>query len=190
MLSHVRLFATPWTIARQTPAVYGISQARKLELVKVGVGCRFLLQGVFLTQGLNLCLLHWQADSTSTATWEVPVYFKTQKFASRVTVIFYFLIKKVYFALTLGKVPLVNCVWSWSASSSLPGTTHHCLSFLCFIYALGTTTSWVTAVLHSDTNSLIPSGCSYTTGIELEFHSNANNLDLVLTQVKGSFFTR
>ena len=126
-------------VAHQTPAVYGISQERKLELVKIGVGCRFLLQGVFLTQGLNLCLLHWQADSTSTATWEVPVYFKTQKFASRVTVIFYFLIKKVYFALTLGRVPLVDCVWSWSASSSLPGTTHHCLSFLCFIYALGTT---------------------------------------------------
>ena len=31
-----------------------------------GVGCHSLLQGIFLTQGLNLhllCLLHWQADS-------------------------------------------------------------------------------------------------------------------------------
>ena len=28
-----------------------------------GVGCYFLLQGIFLTQGSNLCLLHWQADS-------------------------------------------------------------------------------------------------------------------------------
>ena len=31
-----------------------------------GVGCRFLLQGIFLSQGLNqnfLHLLHWQADS-------------------------------------------------------------------------------------------------------------------------------
>ena len=27
------------------------------------VGCHFLLQGVFLTQGSNSCLLHWQADS-------------------------------------------------------------------------------------------------------------------------------
>ena len=30
-----------------------------------GVGCHFLLQGFFLTQGLNLCLLqllHWQVD--------------------------------------------------------------------------------------------------------------------------------
>ena len=28
-----------------------------------GVGCHFILQGIFLIQGLNLCLLHWQADS-------------------------------------------------------------------------------------------------------------------------------
>ena len=31
-----------------------------------GVGCHFLLQGIFPTQGSNpglLCLLHWQADS-------------------------------------------------------------------------------------------------------------------------------
>ena len=31
-----------------------------------GMGCQFLLQGIFLTQGLNPCLLrllHWQADS-------------------------------------------------------------------------------------------------------------------------------
>ena len=30
-----------------------------------GVGCHFLLQGIFPTQGLNLCLqhlLHWQAE--------------------------------------------------------------------------------------------------------------------------------
>ena len=30
-----------------------------------GVGYHFLLQGIFLTQGLNPCLLHWQADSLS-----------------------------------------------------------------------------------------------------------------------------
>ena len=28
-----------------------------------GVGCHFLLQGIFLDQRLNLCLLHWQVDS-------------------------------------------------------------------------------------------------------------------------------
>ena len=27
-----------------------------------GVACHSLLQGIFPTQGLNLCLLHWQED--------------------------------------------------------------------------------------------------------------------------------
>ena len=39
-----------------------------------GVGCHFLFQGIFSTQGLNpglLCLLHWQAGSLPlAATWE------------------------------------------------------------------------------------------------------------------------
>ena len=29
----------------------------------IGVGCYFIFQGIFLTQELNLRLLHWQADS-------------------------------------------------------------------------------------------------------------------------------
>ena len=36
--------------------------------MNTGVGCHFLFQGIFLTQGSNLCLLcllHWQADSLS-----------------------------------------------------------------------------------------------------------------------------
>ena len=37
-------------------SVHVISQATR-------VGCHFLLQGIFLTQRLNLCLLHGQADS-------------------------------------------------------------------------------------------------------------------------------
>ena len=38
-----------------------------------GVGCSALLQGIFQVQGLNqslLCLLHWQAVLTTSATWE------------------------------------------------------------------------------------------------------------------------
>ena len=41
-----------------------------------GVGCHFLLQGVFPTQGLNPCLLrllHWQADSLLSTTWEAHI---------------------------------------------------------------------------------------------------------------------
>ena len=38
-----------------------------------GVGCHFLLQGIFLTQESNLCLLHYQVDSLPTSTiWEAP----------------------------------------------------------------------------------------------------------------------
>ena len=39
-----------------------------------GVGCHTLFEGIYLTQGWNLCLLrllHWQAGSLST-TWEAP----------------------------------------------------------------------------------------------------------------------
>ena len=49
--------ATPWTVARQVPL--SMDSPGK----NTGVGCHFLLQGFFLTQGTNQCLLHWQADS-------------------------------------------------------------------------------------------------------------------------------
>ena len=37
---------------------------------KTGVGCHFLLQGIFPTQRSDLCLLHGQADSLPRATGE------------------------------------------------------------------------------------------------------------------------
>ena len=62
--SRVLLFATPWTVARQAP----------LSMVfcskNTGVGCHALLQGIFLTQGSNSCLLHllhWQVGSSPRA---------------------------------------------------------------------------------------------------------------------------
>ena len=42
-----------------------------------GVGCRFLLQGIFPTQRLNLgylCLLHWQAGSLSLCHLGSPIF--------------------------------------------------------------------------------------------------------------------
>ena len=43
---------TPWTVALQIPLPWN-------SLGKnTGVGCHFLLQGIFLTQGLNSCLQH------------------------------------------------------------------------------------------------------------------------------------
>ena len=49
VLSHVQLFATPWTIAHQAPLAIGFSRQ---------VGCHSLLQRIFPTQGLNLGLQH------------------------------------------------------------------------------------------------------------------------------------
>ena len=40
-----------------------------------GMDCHSLLQGIFLTQGSNLCFLHWQADSLPLSHWEAQ---KTQ----------------------------------------------------------------------------------------------------------------
>ena len=55
--NHVWLFTTPWTVAHQAPLPWGFLGKN------TGVRCYFLLQGVYQTQGLNLCLLHWQAYS-------------------------------------------------------------------------------------------------------------------------------
>ena len=48
---------TPWTVAHQAPLSVGFPSKN------TGVGCHFLLQGFFLTQGSNSHLLHWQAGS-------------------------------------------------------------------------------------------------------------------------------
>ena len=60
--SHARLFAILWTVACQAPLSMGFSRQESCE------GCHALLQGIFLTQELNPCLLrllHWQASSLS-----------------------------------------------------------------------------------------------------------------------------
>ena len=51
VLGHVRLSVTPGTLARQAPLSMEFSRI----LEDTGVGCHFLLQGIFLTQKLNLC---------------------------------------------------------------------------------------------------------------------------------------
>ena len=57
-----------YTVMSNSLQPYGLSSARLLcpwdfPGKNTGVGCHFLLQGIFLTQGSNLCLLHSQADS-------------------------------------------------------------------------------------------------------------------------------
>ena len=56
VLSCVKLFATPWTAARQSPLSVGFSWQEYYSRLS------FLLQRIFPTHGLKLCplfLLHW-----------------------------------------------------------------------------------------------------------------------------------
>ena len=69
VLSHfnrVQLFATLWTAARQAPLSMGFSNTT--------VGHHALLQGIFPTQGLNLCLLQLQTDSFLLSYWGSPKF--------------------------------------------------------------------------------------------------------------------
>ena len=68
VLSHVQLSVTRWTAARQAP---WDSPGKS-----TGVGCHFLLQRIFPTQGSNPHLLHLQHHRQilyHLATWEAPV---------------------------------------------------------------------------------------------------------------------
>ena len=65
--SHVQLCETLWTVACQAPLSMGFSRHE--------VDCHALIQGIFLAQGLNPCLLclpNWQAGSLPLAPPEKP----------------------------------------------------------------------------------------------------------------------
>ena len=61
--SHVRLFATPWTVACQLLCPWDFPSKN------TRVDCHFLLQRIFSTQGLNLGLLH--VHSPYRVIWKV-----------------------------------------------------------------------------------------------------------------------
>ena len=78
-------------------SVHGIFQARVLEWGAIALGCHFLLQVLFPTQGSNSCLLHWQVGSLSMSHRESPnynttIYLKTLNLIERNTFLFFFLI--------------------------------------------------------------------------------------------------
>ena len=67
MQSHVWLFTTRLLCSWNFPG-------KNTE-----VGCHLLLQGIFPTQGLNLCVLwplHWQGDSLPRVTWDILLVIK------------------------------------------------------------------------------------------------------------------
>ena len=57
-LSCVQLFVTPWTVQPARLLCPWGSPGKN-----TGVGCHAPLQRIFLTQGSNPGLLHWQVDS-------------------------------------------------------------------------------------------------------------------------------
>ena len=73
-LSCVQLFVTRWSVAHQAP------QSMEFSSKSPGVGCHFLLQGIFPTQGLNPGLPHcrqilyqlsYKGSSVSTAALQI-----------------------------------------------------------------------------------------------------------------------
>ena len=69
LLNGNQFLAILWTVAHQAPLSMEFSRQN------TGVGCYFLLQGIFLTQGLNPHLLNWQADSELLLSyWGNPIY--------------------------------------------------------------------------------------------------------------------
>ena len=69
-LNRVQLFVTPWMVAHQAPLSMGILQASD---------CHFLIQGIFLTQGSNLCSLVSPTLAgeflTTSTTWEAQPHY-------------------------------------------------------------------------------------------------------------------
>ena len=57
LLSYFQLFCDPMDCSPPGSIVHEISRQEYWR------GCHFLLQGIFLTQGLNPHFLHWQAES-------------------------------------------------------------------------------------------------------------------------------
>ena len=77
MISCVWFFVTPRTAAHQAPLSMEVSSKN------TGVGCHFLLQGIFLTQGwtrVSCFSWHWQADSLPLTHVRGPMYYFTKAF--------------------------------------------------------------------------------------------------------------
>ena len=63
------ILVTPWTVVCQAPLCPWNSPGKS-----TGVGCHFLLQGIFPTQGLNLGLLHYRQILYHWATREALLH--------------------------------------------------------------------------------------------------------------------
>ena len=82
LLSHVQLFVTPWTTARQAPC------RGNFPGKNAGVTCHSLHQRIFPTWGSNLGLLHWRqilyhlSHQTTRQLGSLPMLVKWKKVKS------------------------------------------------------------------------------------------------------------
>ena len=94
----------------------------------MGVGCHFLLQGIFPTQESNLCLLrllHWQADSLPPSHLGIPkgihTHGKKNQLLSDNT-----MAHKALSALTASYLPGLNSFFSPWLTTVQPPKSPHC----------------------------------------------------------------
>ena len=76
-----------WSVVCDSWQPHGLQPAKLLSPwdfpgKNTGVGCHFLLQGIFSTQGSNSGLPHWQKDSLSLVPPEATTQFSTVQFSS------------------------------------------------------------------------------------------------------------
>ena len=83
---------TPWTVACLAPLSMGFLRQ------ECGVGCHVLLQGIFLTQRLNLYFLHCRQILYHCIAWEALIDIKMIKILC--IIFLYYLESSVHFMLT------------------------------------------------------------------------------------------
>ena len=67
LLNSVQFFGTLWTVDHQAPLSMEFSR-------HAGMNCHFLFQGIFLTQGFNLGLLHCRQILYHLHNWRSPFF--------------------------------------------------------------------------------------------------------------------
>ena len=117
-LSRVRLFVTSWIVAHQAPRSMGFSG------MNIGVGCRFLLQGIFLTQGSNpvsrivgRCFTVWVTREVHQKHRRVVVSFKRMS------------VEIFYRWNLLPRSQLANYTYSWRQEAAKKGSTGKYLGY-------------------------------------------------------------
>ena len=106
-------FATPWTVVHQAPLLMEFSRQEYWS------GLPFPSLGIFLIQGLNLSLFHWQADSLPLSHKGRPII-KTEDLIS-LSVIRRFVYVSfnslsfhiIYFDFFFNKVHSYASLWNW-----------------------------------------------------------------------------